>query len=426
MTVNFLPSFASGSLAAPPSKSLTHRYLICAALAGGESEVHEPASGEDIDATIRFLEASENVLDCGESGSTLRFVLPICLLSGEEYRFTGSGRLLERPLQVYETICREQGLLFQNNGKTLRVRGPLRPGAFEIPGNISSQFVSGLLFALPLMDGPSTLRVLPPVESSSYIYLTLHALQHFGITAEHKCCSDGSLLLSVPGSQKYRPADVTVEGDYSAAAVFEAFNCLGGNVHVTGLDPDSLQGDRIYREFFDELCGGTPDLDVSDCPDLAPVLFVLAELLHGARFTGTGKLRFKESDRLAAMEEELEKYRAWRESYAAQGDSAPVPAPLVPSGRNGYYISPPPLVPSGRNGYYISPPPLVPSGRNGHRISPAPLVLSSHNDHRIAMALSLLLSRTGGSLTGAECVKKSLPGFFDELRRLGIQISVLP
>ena len=401
MNVVIRPGTAQGSVAAPPSKSMAHRLLICAALAEGESTVRGVDRSEDILATADCLaalgaslswegdtvrirgcdprKACPAVLRCRESGSTLRFMIPLCLLSGSSMRLEGSETLLSRPLSVYEDLCREQGFVLRRENGCLLVQGRLVPGEYAVPGSISSQFITGLLFALPFLSSGSRIRLIPPVESRSYLSLTLQALRDAGIPVSW---ADENTL-SVPGNASYRPQDTEVEGDYSNAAFFEAFNCAGGPVTVTGLRADSLQGDRVYREFFPLLAAGPAELDLADCPDLAPVLFAAAALCHGAVFTGTRRLRFKESDRGAAMAQEMAKFGV---NLVLEENRITVPATVLRT-------------------------PAEP--------------LDSHNDHRIAMALSLLCARTGGEIRGAEAVRKSFPDYWDRLRSLGISVTML-
>ena len=398
MNVLIRPGTARGTVAAPPSKSMAHRLLICAALADGESTVRGVDRSEDILATADCLaalgaslswegdavrlrgcdprQAGPAVLRCRESGSTLRFMIPLCLLSGNPMRLEGSETLLSRPLSVYEDLCREQGLALRRENAGLLAEGCLAPGEYTVPGGISSQFITGLLFALPLLPADSRIQLIPPVESRSYLSLTLQALHDAGVDVSW---ADENTLF-IPGGAAYRPLDTEVEGDYSNAAFFEALNCAGGNVTVTGLRPDSLQGDRVYREFFPRLSAENAELDLADCPDLAPVLFAAAALGRGASFTGTRRLRFKESDRGAAMAQELAKFgvQLISEENRITVPAAPLRAPSEP--------------------------------------------LDSHNDHRIAMALSLLCTRTGGEIRGAEAVRKSFPDYWDRLRSLGIDV----
>ena len=400
MNVFIRSGTARGTVAAPPSKSMAHRLLICAALAEGESLVRGVDRSEDILATADCLsalgasltwegravrvrgcdprKAKPAVLRCRESGSTLRFMIPLCLLSGSPMRLEGSETLLSRPLSVYEDLCREQGLILERDRGGLRVEGRLAAGEYAVPGGVSSQFITGLLFALPLLPGPSRIRLIPPVESRSYLSLTLQALQDAGVPVSRE---DG-YTLPVPGDAAYRPQDTEVEGDYSNAAFFEAFNYAGGAVTVTGLRADSLQGDRVYRDFFPRLAEGSAELDLTDCPDLAPVLFAAAALCRGAVFTGTRRLRFKESDRGAAMAREMAKFGVplVLEENRITVPAVPLRAPSEP--------------------------------------------LNSHNDHRIAMALSLLCARTGGEIRGAEAVRKSFPDYWERLRLLGIEIEI--
>ena len=392
------PGTARGTVVAPPSKSMAHRLLICAALADGESTVKGVDPSEDILATLDCLEAlgasirregstvflrgcdprkaGPAVLRCRESGSTLRFMIPLCLLSGRPMRLEGSETLLSRPLSVYEEICRDRGLCLEKRAGALYAEGKLTPGRYVLRGDISSQFVTGLLFALPFLPGNSTLCLIPPVESRSYLNLTVSALRSAGIRPE---TPDENTFL-VPGNASYCPGRSLVEGDYSNAAFFLALNCIGGRVAVTGLNPESLQGDRVCEQILPLLQAGSPVVDISDCPDLAPVLFTVAVLCRGAVFTGTRRLRFKESDRGAAMAREMAKFGV---ILTLEENRITVPAAVLHS-------------------------PSEP--------------LSSHNDHRIAMALSLLCTRTGGEIRGAEAVRKSFPDYWVRLRSLGIDV----
>ncbi len=394
MQVTIRASGCGGTIQAPPSKSDAHRLLLCAGLAPGESVIHRIAPSEDLLATMDCLRAlgatvsydgesavirgadplkmpEGAVLPCRESGSTLRFFLPLALLSGHTAHFTGSSTLLNRPLSVYETICRERRLLFRRSNDRLTVAGPLQGGEFTLRGDVSSQFISGLLFALPLVKESSSLRLLPPVESLPYVRMTLRTMARFGAAAYF----EGDTALGVYGGQTYRPGCHTVEGDWSNAAFFLALD----GVTVAGLDDESLQGDKVCLAYFDALRRGTPALDLTDCPDLAPVCMALAAAHHGAVFTGTRRLRMKESDRGAAMAEELEKFGA----QVTQEENRITVAPLQ----------------------------HAPTER-----------LQGHNDHRIVMALAVLCSRTGGVIEGAEAVRKSLPDFFARLGQTGVEV----
>ena len=243
-------------------------------------------------------------LQCRESGSTLRFLIPIAMLSDASVTFHGAPSLMQRPMSVYAELCKEKRLTFQQRGQDITVKGKLPSGEYSVVGNISSQFISGLLFALPLPDHDSVIRIKPPVESRSYLNLTVAALREFGIAVtwrdEHTLC--------IPGGQRYCACDTTVEGDFSNAAFLDALGVLGGDVEITGLRTDSLQGDSVYKHYFEMLCKGTPTIHIGDCPDLGPILFSVAAAKHGGIFNGTRRLRIKESDRAAAMAEELKKF----------------------------------------------------------------------------------------------------------------------
>ena len=312
-------------------------------------------------------------LNCHESGSTLRFFLPLCLLSGKKASLVGTPKLLSRPLGVYEMICSEQNIQYSHCADHVSVRGKISAGEYKIPGNISSQFISGLLFALPLCDGDSVINIIPPIESRSYLDLTIEALAAFGVKIEW---TDDRTLF-VKGNQTYRPSEVSVEGDYSNAAFFAALRLFNHNVEITGLSEHSRQGDKAYIKFFEMLAKGTPTIHIGDCPDLGPVLMAVAAAKNGAVFTGTKRLKMKESDRGAAMAAELSKFGV---SVTVHDDS------------------------------------IVVYPMNFH----APTeTLHGHNDHRIVMALSTLLCFTGGEIDGAEAVKKSLPEYFDLMKSLG-------
>ena len=264
MTVTIKTSKAKGIIAAPPSKSMAHRALICGALSCG-SEIYNIEYSNDILATLDCLTAlgakieiqdskikcgglnpfvsKESVLDCRESGSTLRFMIPLAFLSGAKITLTGSERLFARNLTIYEEIAKQNAIIFEKGKNSLTVCGKLKSGSYKIAGNISSQFISGLLFALPLLDGDSTLEITGEYESEPYVDLTIKSLSDFGVKIE-KC----GRTYKIKGNQKYETKNITVEGDYSNAAFLDGFNLLGGDVLVTGLDESSLQGDKIYKK----------------------------------------------------------------------------------------------------------------------------------------------------------------------------------
>lgn len=401
--VTIAPSRLCGNVAAPPSKSISHRAVISAALADGESIISNLAFSQDVLATLDAVGAigarvhridgssvavrgvagkprSLAPLPCRESGSTLRFMIPICLLSEDTFKLTGSGRLLSRPLSVYRELFGDRICEPEGNTLTLSAGTPLSFGDYTVPGNISSQFITGLLLALPLCRGESRVTITGELESAPYIELTLDALSAFGIDIIKEDSS-----LRIPGGRAYLPTDIRIEGDASNAAFFGFAELIGGDVRITGLDPKSKQGDMAFIRYFDELkCRSTSPIDLSDCPDLAPILFSAAALLGGGSFTHTDRLRLKESDRISAMAQELAKLGARLEVF---------------DGLNGGTVR---VLPGALHA------PAVP--------------LCSHNDHRIAMSMAMLACRFGGTIIGAEAVSKSMPDFFDILASLGAHL----
>ena len=402
MKVTIEKGRAVGTIKAPPSKSMAHRMLICAALAEGTSIINGISECDDVLATLDCMKAlgvpfvregdkvtvtgidmrracPSSPLYCRESGSTLRFFVPICMLSGKNTMLMASGSLMRRPMSVYENLAKEKGYVYAQDEQSVMVKGPLKAGEYKVAGDISSQFISGLLFALPLTDGDSTLNITPPVESRSYINLTISALEEFGIKIVWK----DEHTLFIKGNQKYKAIETSVEGDYSNAAFLSALSVLGGDVSVEGLKKDSLQGDRVYTRFFEMLCKGTPTVHIGDCPDLGPVLFAVAAAKYGGVFTGTSRLRIKESDRGAAMAEELKKFGT---AVTVHDDTVVVyPADF-------------------------------------HAPSET---LYGHGDHRIVMSLAVLCTLTGGTIEGAEAVAKSYPDFFLAIDSIGIKRSIV-
>ena len=418
VTIKQAPGGIGGTITAPPSKSMAHRAVLCSALAEGASHIENLEFSKDISATLSaagqlcakvrtgadravveglgsFLPVSAPV-DCCESGSTLRFLIPIASLTGQKVTFVGRGRLMERPQTVYEKLYQEQSLRFEQSPAGLAVEGTLKSSEYELAGNVSSQFISGLLFALPLLSGASVIRITPPFESRSYVDLTLRALADFGVRAAF---TDENTI-AVPGGQTYRPCAYTVEGDYSQAAFLAVLGAARGGVAVTGLREDSLQGDRAILDILAR-CGariirtdgaalfeksalrGT-EIDLADCPDLGPVLMVLGALCKGETvIRNAARLRMKESDRIAAMEQELRKMGA--ELFSTQ-DTVTV--------RGGAL--------HGADGLY------------------------GHNDHRVVMALAVAAYAAGvpAAIGGAEAVNKSWPDFFETVRALGGKVEL--
>ena len=399
MKATFKSCKLSGTIEAPPSKSMAHRYLIGAALSKQPCVLSGVDYSEDILASIgclkalgvkftidkdkvsidprEFMQIKYRILECNESGSTLRFFIPLTLCLGEVVIFEGRKRLLERPLDLYEELCREKGFLFNKEENGIMVGGRLESGNYTLRGNISSQFITGLIFALLYLGEHSSIEIIPPFESRSYINLTISALKSFGanieFTEEYKIEIKPSQLHSFSGK---------IEGDYSNAAFLDAFNYIGSDVKIENLNADSLQGDKVYAKYFEQISAGTPTLDISDCPDLGPILFALAALKNGATFTGTDRLKVKESDRGMAMHEELQKL-------------------------GGGLIF-------GENTIIVPKQDLQYKGE----------MLNGHNDHRIVMAMSVILSQIGGTIDGVQAVRKSYPKFFEHIKQLGAKVKI--
>ena len=392
-------SKAEGTIDAPTSKSVAHRLLISAAMCEGEESVIRGITpSEDVKATIDCLRAlgvkidydgssarvvgidfknamADEMLNCRESGSTLRFLIPLCLLSGREFTLVGTEKLISRPQNVYEDIAKEKSFLFIRGKDSITLSGKLTPGEYSVPADVSSQFITGLIFALSALNGDSRIILTTKIESKSYIDLTISAMMKFGGSVRWE--SDSTLLLE--GGRKLTARELTVEGDWSGTAFIEALGLMGGKVCVRGLDESSLQGDRVYREHFAALNEGFCEINIEDCPDLGPILFAVAALKHGGRFIGTRRLKIKESDRALAMKTELEKFGA--EIIMEENRLTVKKSELH-----------------------------TPCKR-----------LSGHNDHRIVMSLAVMCSVYGGEIEGCEAVSKSYPAFFIDIEKLGIK-----
>ncbi len=411
MDIRITPAPLKGTVAPPPSKSQAHRVLIAAALSGGFSVLRGLAQSQDILATAACLRAMGAYLeeaeagavrvhglgssipqhreswlvkfDCGESGSTLRFLIPVALAVLGGGIFSGRGRLMERPQRPYFDIFDEKGIFYKQKDGALTVRGELTPGEYRLPGNVSSQFVTGLLYALPLLDGDSQIVLTSPLESRGYVDMTLDALGRFGVRAEAR--EDGWL---VPGGQKYRPCSMTVEADWSQAAFWYGAIALGSSLELERLNAFSIQGDMKIVPCFLKLQGrGELELDVSDCPDLAPPLAAMAALRAGeiTRLTNAARLRMKESDRLSSVTRALN---------ALGADVEEGPDFLTITGRD--------------------------SLAGGAAVDCC-------GDHRIAMMAAVAATRCKSPVTllGAECVQKSYPDFWEEYKRLGGKLDVV-
>lgn len=399
MKVKILPSKTSGEVSAPPSKSFAHRYLIGSVLSCGKCVIKNIADSDDISATLSCIEQLggsvtkdgntvtviptnekqiENaVFDCKESGSTLRFFIPVVLATGaKNCTFLGSERLLARGIKEYEKLFENSDVKIKSDEKSIEVNGTLSAGNYEISGEVSSQYTTGMLFALSVLDGKSTLKITGNAESRAYVDMTIKVLKDFGADI----AEPEKNFFEINGKGRLSPGEFTVEGDWSNAAFLIALSRLVGTISVSGLNENSVQGDRFLSVAFDALDGENAEIDLKDCPDLAPILFAYAAYKNGGRFTNTRRLRVKESDRANVMAEELKKFGANVKVY-----------------ENSVEIERTQLKP-----------PIVP--------------LCGHNDHRIVMALSVLAVVFGAEIDGAEAVDKSYPDFFRVIKKAGVNV----
>ncbi len=420
MDTKVSPGKLCGTVTVPPSKSAAHRAIIAAALAEGESVIKNVDLSSDIRATIGAceqlgcsisVEQAERyctltvrgglkpkhgaLIDCAESGSTLRFMIPVACTQAGERTFTGRRRLPQRPIDSYLQIFDEQNIAYSRPYGTnlpLIVTGVLKPGHFRLDGRVSSQFVTGLLYALPLLNGDSQIEVLGGFESRGYVDLTVDMLRRFGVQIE--CEGD---RFFVRGNQIYSPQRIVVEGDYSQAAFFLVAGAISGEIRIEGLSPHSLQPDGVIVEIMKRMGADirfegdtlvvSPsrlkgiEIDVSQCPDLVPPLAIAAAFAHGAtRITGAARLRIKESDRLSALAQNLVVLGIKAEEQ--------------------------------------------PDGLTIHGGNMTGGEIDSFGDHRIAMAFAVAasVSKQGISMRGAQCVDKSYPKFFEDFIKLGGKI----
>ena len=379
MDITIQPGKLSGSITAIPSKSQAHRLLICAAFADGVTTLLCPDTNRDIEATVDCLNAlgadiirndegyviqpikkipKTATLNCCESGSTLRFMLPIVGALGVDAVFRMAGRLPQRPLSpLWEEMERMGCTLTRPTADTIRCRGKLLPGDYTIAGGVSSQYITGLMFALPLIDGDTDLHVTGKLESKPYVTMTVRAKALFG----------------APGTVS--PGTVVVEGDWSNGAFFLAAKALGNDIAVNNLNPDSPQGDRAAAELLPKLEENIT-IDASDIPDLVPILSIVAGAKRGATFTNIQRLRIKESDRVAST-------IAMIEALGGRAESTENTLTVYGTGYTGGTVD-------------------------------------AQNDHRIAMSAAIAATVCTQPVTviGAEAVKKSYPKFWDEYKRL--------
>lgn len=412
MIVTIAPRWLEGSLTAIQSKSHVHRLLIANALAGQQDGVRLVQVSEDIAATMEALAALQGEekpsIRCNESGSTLRFLLPITMALRDSARFYGKGRLPERPLGELKTVMEQGGCRFSQDGDGMfQVEGRLTAGHYRLPGNVSSQYITGLLFALPLVEGESKILITKPLESVGYVNMTLQVLDQYGIRVFlDKVSDENHIIFSIPGNQQYTvPLETPIpEGDWSNSAFWLTAGAIsreGEGVTVHGLNPSSAQGDkeiagilarfgaRVYHSGShyhvsrERLNGIT--IDAANIPDLVPILAVAASVSSGTtRIVNADRVRIKESDRLHAISQCLN---------AVGGRVQELPDGLIIEG--------------------------VERLTGGQ--------VSSFNDHRIVMAMAAASCCSNGEITieGAEAINKSYPTFFDDLSILGGRISYL-
>jgi len=412
------PSKLKGTVTVPSSKSISHRTVICAGLSEGTSIIDNINYSQDIDATcnameklginmikeknslrvrgVKEIDLKSSEIDCAESGSTLRFLIPIAAMTGKEVVFTGEGELAQRPLGPYYEIFDDQKVSYKNSkgNLPLTIDGKLKPGKYKVNGSVSSQFISGLLFALPMLEGDSKIEVTSELESKPYIDLTIDALENYSVQVENREYKE----FIIQGNQKFKARDISIEKDFSQAAFWLAAGTLGAEVECIGMNTKSLQGDKAIIDIIKKM-GGSVSIkddivkaipsetkgivfDASDCPDLVPVIAVLGSLSEGTtEIINAKRLRIKECDRLKAMCRELRKIGADIEETA-----------------DGLII---------RGKKFL---------RGG--------AVSSWGDHRIAMALAVASIKCEEPviIRDALCVRKSYPDFWSHFKMLGGEI----
>lgn len=410
MQVKVYPSEPKGEVTVPSSKSIAHRALICAALSDSVSTISNINYSKDIEATIECLRAfgakiekqedacivtgtditqltGEITCDCGESGSTLRFLIPVAGMSRARVTFITHGQLSKRPMKIYEDIFNEQNLFYQQEGNQITIQGPLACKDYVVEGNVSSQFISGLLMGLSLGSKTSTITVIGPYESKSYVDLTIQSLKEFNI---HISRDDRTYHIPISG---YKSKDFTVEDDWSQAAFFAVLAAINGKIRCPHMNPDSLQGDKVILQILKNSGALIENncithkrlkpqtIDLQDCPDLGPILFVLAAYTEGiTKIIHCGRLRIKESDRIQAMETELKK---WGVQIKSTEDT------VIIEGKSFYQMD-------------------------------EIINIDGHNDHRIVMAMTVfgLCAKSPCVITGAQAISKSYPNFFEDIQKV--------
>ncbi len=386
-----------GELKIIPSKSYAHRLLIAAFLSKDEVTISNVYFSKDVEVTLKCLKelganyvvnkgrvtflkpnkeaSSKVVLDCFESGSTIRFLLPLSLALVDEVTLIGSPRLFSRGLGIYEEILNSQNIFYELGETYIKIKGKLHSGEFAVRGDISSQYITGLLFTLPLLKGDSSIKITTKLESSSYVDITLDVISKAGIEVIRK-----DNIFYIKGDQEYNLPSLEVEGDYSSSAFFEAFNHFNSNINISNLNKESLQGDRAYLKFFDELEKENAIISIANSIDLGPVLFVFAALKNGATFVDIARLRIKESDRVSSILEELSKIGV---KYQESKDEVVI---------------------------YKS------------KLHRPTSVFNSHNDHRILFALTLVSTLFDIEFDNIDAKNKSYPTYFEDFKMLGGKI----
>lgn len=419
LDIELFPSVLKGEIKAPPSKSLTHRALICAALSNGQSKITNVAYSDDILATIDALEllgakfekhgsklivkgtkrikAPSEPINCNESGSTLRFLIPVFSLSNKKISFTGNPSLIKRPQSIFEEIFKKDGNTFKIDNNNIVVNGSVTAREYVIKGNVSSQFFSGLMFALPLLEEDSTILLDGILESKAYVDLTIQTLEEFGIEIQE--LENGYFI---KGNQSYEPRNYDIEGDYSQAAFFLVGGVLNGQIKVSDLDHESFQGDKAIITLIKKMNGKViymengfitqssstigRTIDLSDFPDLGPIIALLGSLSKGKTIiTNASRLRIKESDRIESTVRTLKKLGA---NISSTKDE------IIIKGKT--------------------------SLKGG-------VTVDSYNDHRIAMMVSIAasLSKEKVILTNANAVSKSYPNFFKDYESVQGKLNII-
>ena len=411
MKVTIKKSKLNGNINIIPSKSYAHRLLFAAMLSNDCAKVSNVELSDDIKATldciknygrdffidgktVKFSKKENNdilnlsnkipIFNCNESGTTLRMFLPIALTKYNHFIIKAKKRLIERGISIYEEIFED--VEFIKSEDQIEVIGNIKPGIFNVKGNISSQYISGLLYALPLLNEESVINITTKLESKNYIDMTLDVLKKSSVCIRYNNSSGidnkiTNISFNIKGNQKYGTINEEVEADFSNAAFIDVYNYLGSSIVINNLKKDSLQGDKIYKEYFEVLNSRYDTIDISNCIDLGPVLFAFSSLKNGGKFIGTKRLKIKESDRAIAMKLELEKFGV---KVTIDEDEVIIDKTKIHEPVN---------------------------------------EIDTHNDHRIAMSMAMFSSEYDIVINNAEVVNKSYPKFFDDLEKLGANIT---